>query len=73
MSWFSENKMLTYVILSILWVGLCYMTLGKNMWNPWKLKPTTIAILLGGFAAITLWTFYFNKTSSTALVALDDL
>ena len=70
MSWFQENKILTYIIIAIMWVGLCYMLLGKNMWNPFKLKPTTIAILLGLLGLAYWGTFYFNKPSSTALVSI---
>jgi len=71
MTWFQENKILALLILSALWLGFLYMVFGKNMWNPWKLSQTTIAVIVGGFAAITVWTFYFNKPSSTALVSLD--
>ena len=70
MSWFSENKTLTYLIISILWVGLCYMLLGKSMWNPWKLKPTTVAFILGSWSAALFANYYFNTPSSTALVSI---
>ena len=62
MSWIQDNLLLVIAIFGVVWLFFLYKVFGaKHMWNPHRLKPTTIAWLVGGFAGIVVLYFFFRK------------